>query len=81
MAAPIHLSPFAVELSALSGKELDGLTAYLDDAPPLPFTYLSVHGPTKELTLDEDILAMRLCDLPPAVGLLAELISGTKFEI
>jgi hypothetical protein len=36
------VSPFAVELSALSEGELDGLAGYLDGNPRLPFRYLSV---------------------------------------
>jgi len=42
------ISPYAIELSALSGPELPGLLAYLRSAPALPFRYLSVHAPTKE---------------------------------
>jgi hypothetical protein len=63
----VTVSPFAVELSALNEPELDGLMAFLGGAPPLPFTYLSVHGPTKSLTLDEHDLGGRLAELPPAV--------------
>ena len=42
-----HLFPYAVELSALSENELDGLLAYLERRPALPFRYLSIHGPSK----------------------------------
>lgn len=45
------VSPFAVELSALSEGELDGLAGYLDSNPRLPFRYLSIHGPSKGLSL------------------------------
>lgn len=48
-----RLSPFAVELSALSGDEIEGLAGYLDTHPALPFRYLSVHGPSKGLTMSE----------------------------
>ncbi|HKJ35725.1 MAG TPA: hypothetical protein VKA36_04085, partial [Solirubrobacterales bacterium] len=40
------LSPFAVELSALSEAELQPLLDYLSALPRLPFRYLSVHGPS-----------------------------------
>src|SRR3954463_8794900 len=67
VATALGVSQFAVELSALSESELDGLTAFLDSAPPLPFTYVSVHGPTKSLTLDDDAIGDLLCRLPPTV--------------
>jgi hypothetical protein len=64
----IRATPFAAELSALSEPELDGLIDFLRaKARKLPFTYLSVHGPTKELTLDDQAIGDRLCELPPAV--------------
>lgn len=44
-----RVSSYAVELSALSGRELPGLIQYLDRGPRLPFRYLSVHAPTKGL--------------------------------
>ena len=51
------MSPFAVELSALSEDELDGLARYLDSAPRVPFRYLSIHGPSKGLAMAEAKLA------------------------
>lgn len=57
------ISPFAVELSALSEAELPSLSNYLDGRPRLPFRYLSVHGPSKGRELDESELVARLCDL------------------
>lgn len=48
-----QISPFSVELSALTGWELGGLIEYLDSDPPLPFRYLSIHGPSKEWTASE----------------------------
>jgi hypothetical protein len=63
----IATTPFAAELSALSQPELDGLLAFLATGPKLPFTYLSVHGPTKALTLDDQAIGDRLCKLPPTV--------------
>lgn len=55
-----HLSPFAIELSALAEHELDDLAGYLASSPPLPFRYLSIHGPSKGRTLPEPALTARL---------------------
>jgi hypothetical protein len=53
-----ELSPFAVELSALSERELDGLGRYLMAERPLAFRYLSIHGPSKGRSLPEiDLVA------------------------
>jgi len=57
------LSPFAVELSALSEDELDGLAYYLASDPLLPFRYVSIHGPSKGRTMSEPALAHALADL------------------
>lgn len=57
------VSPFAVELSALSEGELDGLAGYLDSNPRLPFRYLSIHGPSKGRTMPEAKLASSLARL------------------
>jgi hypothetical protein len=51
------LSPFAIELSALSESELDGLAQFLDSNPRLPFHYLSIHGPSKGRAISESVLA------------------------
>lgn len=61
------ISPFAVELSALSEPELPGLEAFLAARPPLPFRFLAVHGPSKGRTLDDDDLSRRLDRLPTAI--------------
>jgi hypothetical protein len=54
----IEFSPFAVELSALSECELDGLGRYLTTESPLAFRYLSIHGPSKGRSLPEiDLVA------------------------
>jgi hypothetical protein len=58
------LSTFAVELSALSGEELPGLLAYLGAKPPLPFRYVSVHGPVNHQDLSEADLVAQLGGLP-----------------
>ena len=58
------ISPYAIELSALSGPELPGLLAYLRSAPALPFRYLSVHAPTKRVEPDEAKVAGMLAQLP-----------------
>jgi hypothetical protein len=42
VAEACRISPFAVELSALSGDELPGLIAYLRAKPRMPFRYVSV---------------------------------------
>ena len=42
-----HVSSFAVELTALGEDELPALLEFLAQAPPLPFRYVSVHGPSK----------------------------------
>jgi hypothetical protein len=61
-----ELSPFAVELSALSEGEIDGLVNYLASGPALPFRYLSIHGPSKGRVMSE----------PDLVDLLVELSAG-----
>jgi hypothetical protein len=64
------VSPFAVEFSALSEGELDGLASYLDRDPRLPFRYLSIHGPSKGRTMPEAKLASflaRLADRAQAI--------------
>jgi hypothetical protein len=58
------LSWFAVELSALSEKELSGLTVFLSEARDLPFRYVSVHAPSKGMELPEDELVRSLMALP-----------------
>src|SRR5208282_1978180 len=58
-----EVSPFAVELSALSEGELDGLARYLDSGPRLPFRYLSIHGPSKGRTMPETELVSTLARL------------------
>jgi hypothetical protein len=61
-------TPRAVELSALSGPELEPLLEYLDRlAQPLPFIYVSVHGPAKHLVVSELELVEQLSRLPTQV--------------
>ncbi|MEA2449615.1 MAG: hypothetical protein QOG63_1547 [Thermoleophilaceae bacterium] len=57
-------SPFAVELAALSERELPGLIRYLAWEPDLPFRYVSVHAPTKHRCMTEHQLIAELCALP-----------------
>jgi hypothetical protein len=57
------VSPFAIELSALSEGELDGLASYLAGNPRLPFRYLSIHGPSKGRTMPEARLVSALARL------------------
>jgi hypothetical protein len=61
------LSPFTAELAALSEDELPALLAYLATDPPLPFHYLSVHGPSKHLRMAETKLVDSLNRLPAFV--------------
>lgn len=63
-----EFSPFAVELSALAEQELDGLIRYLQGGPPLPFRYLSVHGPSKNRAMPEPDLVAILGSLAPLVS-------------
>jgi hypothetical protein len=65
--AAARVSTFAAELAALSLPEFDALEAWLHTLPPLPFRYLSVHAPVKELDGDEPRLIARLAALPAAV--------------
>jgi len=58
-----EVSPFAVELSALSEHELDGLARYLASDPRLPFRYLSIHGPSKGREIPETKLVSTLARL------------------
>lgn len=57
------VSVFAVELSALSEKQLEPLHEFLASEPSLPFRYLSVHGPSKDRQMDEDRLVAELQEL------------------
>ena len=57
------VSPFAIELSALSEPELPSLSNFLATGPNLPFRYISIHGPSKNLQDDEEKLVAELVDL------------------
>lgn len=63
----LDVSTLAVELSALSEEELPGLVEFLDGNPPMPFHYVSVHAPSKNLTLSEQERVEQLASLPPRV--------------
>jgi hypothetical protein len=60
-----EVAPYAIELTALSERELPGLVSFLrsDDAD-LPFRFVSVHAPTKHRRLSEAEMIEALCDLP-----------------
>lgn len=58
------ISSFAIELSALSEPELPGLLGFLEDAPQLPFHFVSVHAPSKQRAMDEDDLVSLLLRIP-----------------
>jgi hypothetical protein len=62
-----RVSSFAVELAALEEGEFSSLLDFLAAGPPLPFRYLSVHGPSKGRGMSERELVARLCDVPPVV--------------
>lgn len=56
-----------VELSALSGRELPGLLAFLRDAGSLPFGHVSVHGPSKGWGGSPAALATALAAIPAQI--------------
>lgn len=58
-----EVSPFAIELSALSEPELPSLAEFLESGRSLPFRYISVHGPSKGLQGDEERLVAELAKL------------------
>jgi sugar phosphate isomerase/epimerase len=58
-----EVSPFAVELSALSEPELPSLCEFLGAGQSLPFRYISIHGPSKNLQGDEEKLVAELAGL------------------
>jgi hypothetical protein len=62
-----RVSSFAVELTALGEDELPGLLSFLAEEPPLPFRYVSVHGPSKGRRMPERGLIARLAELPPFI--------------
>jgi hypothetical protein len=62
-----RLSSFAVELTALAEDELPALLDFLASEPPLPFRYLSVHGPSKGRQMSERDLIAGLAALPAFV--------------
>jgi hypothetical protein len=75
------LSPFAIELSALSESELDGLAQFLDSNPRLPFRYLSIHGPSKGRSISEPALAgvlARLADRAQAIVMHPDTIQDPR---
>lgn len=61
------ISTVAIELAALSASELPGLAAYLDQRPRLPFQYVSLHAPSKDIDVDERRLIASLAELSPRV--------------
>ena len=64
----LDVSTLAVELAALSEPEFLSLCDWLGDAGRgLPFRFLSVHAPTKQLALPEPDLVELLLALPPVV--------------
>lgn len=68
VAAAWDVSPFAIELSALSETELPGLSRFLRSGPSLPFRYISIHGPSKHRQMDEERLVSALVQLANYAG-------------
>jgi hypothetical protein len=64
VAEAASVSSVAAELSAISEPELPDLLDFLAAAPRLPFRYLSVHAPSKQLVLAEEDLARLLAGIP-----------------
>jgi sugar phosphate isomerase/epimerase len=64
LASAASVSSLAVELSAVSEPELDGLLSYLSAGPRMPFRFVSVHGPSKARELTEPELVDRLANVP-----------------
>ncbi len=58
-----RVSVFAVELSALSEKQLIPLKDFLASNPSLTFRYLSIHGPSKDREIAEEELVEELVEL------------------
>lgn len=58
-----RVSVFAVELSALSERQLTPLKDFLATNPSLTFRYLSIHGPSKDREIPEEALVEELVDL------------------
>jgi hypothetical protein len=58
------VSSMAVELSAMSARELPGLLRYLGSAPRLPFLFVSVHAPSKGRGADEQRLVNEIRRVP-----------------
>lgn len=65
--AAASVSVYAVELAALASGEFDGLEDWLATAPALPFGYVSVHAPVKNLAGTEAERVARISALPPFV--------------
>ena len=59
-----RVSPFAVELSALSERELPSLIQFLSRVSWFSFRYISVHAPSKGMGLPEERLTELLSALP-----------------
>jgi hypothetical protein len=62
-----RVSSHAVELAALDGAELPSLMAFLADRPRLPFRYVSVHAPVKNVRQPDAARAAELALLPLSV--------------
>jgi Xylose isomerase-like TIM barrel len=60
----LGISSFAIELSALSERELPSLIEFLSRETQLPFRYISVHAPSKGMAMPESELTQLLAELP-----------------
>ncbi len=60
----LEISSFVIELSALSERELPSLIEFLSRETWLPFRYISVHAPSKGMSMPEPELTRLLAELP-----------------
>jgi hypothetical protein len=63
----LEISSFAIELSALSERELPNLIEFLSREMWLPFRYISVHAPSKGRAMPERQLTRLLAALPRSI--------------
>lgn len=68
VARAAELSPFAVELAALSEPEFPALEAWLRAHAAVGFRYVSVHAPVKQRQMPEAEFCARLAALPAYVA-------------
>ena len=62
----------AIELAAISTSEWPSLLVFLSSSPSLPFTFVSVHAPTKGRRASDDVLGDELATLPDFVDVIVQ---------